>query len=203
MPRHTVRVAAGVLAVLGLLTACGGGGKAGTATPPVNSSAPSSSGGTNVDPSLKVASPLPTQALANDPCTALGDSDATTIGFAAPGKPFGADGLKACQWISANYPENSMTIAPLTPKSDGISGIYANKNQYAYFEMAKVNDYPAVFANRSDNRSIGGCTLWVGVTDQLVVNVSPQIGTGQYHTDPCGLAQKMATAMVNHLKTTS
>jgi len=214
MTRHTVRVAAGIAAALGLLTACNSKAP-GTAEPPASSpaSAPSNSstasGGPSAGSGPKVPAPLSTQALLSDPCSALGDSDATGIGLAAPGRPFQGDqgaakDLKGCQWVSAEFQGlNTAGIVPLTPNKNGISDIYAQKNQEAYFEVTTLAGYPAVHAAKTDDRANGHCELWVGVTDQLAVSVSVGLGTGQGRSNPCGAADKVGTAMVNHLKTAS
>ncbi|QRP51312.1 DUF3558 domain-containing protein [Amycolatopsis sp. FDAARGOS 1241] len=191
---RTVRVAAGTVAALACLTACDSGSGSGT-TP--SSSAPSSSQAAGSGP--KVPSPLPTDALLNDPCSVLSASEATQVGLASPGKKDTGQ-LTGCTWKSTRSDQNSIAIRPLPQNKGGISDIYDQKAQSAYFEPVTIDGYPGVFADIQDGRPSGTCTLWVGVTDQLAVSVIPQIGVGDNKNNPCGLAQKFATAMVGHLK---
>ena len=208
MSRHAIRIAAGAIAALGLLTACSSGENPGAAqqSAPASSSAnssaePSTGGGAN--PSLKVSDPLPTQKLVGDPCTALGESDAASVGLAMPGRPMQLSGLSGCQWISSQFAQNAVGIIPVTLNKNGLSDIYAQKAEQAYFEPFSIDGYPAAFASKSDDRGHGTCNLYVGVTDQLAVGVSAGIGTGKYRTAPCDAAKLVATAMVNHLKSAS
>ncbi len=194
MSRHPIRAAGALATSLVLLTACGG--KSGTAEPPATT-------GSTVDPSLKVATPLRTQALVGDPCTAIGDSDSTAIGLAMPGKRMQQSSLSGCQWLSSQFVQNSVGIIPVTLNKHGLSDIYAQKDQQAYFEPFSLDGYPAAYASKSDDRGHGTCNLYVGVTDRLAVGVSAIIGTGKYRNTPCDAAKLVASAMVNHLKTGS
>ncbi|WP_027928277.1 DUF3558 domain-containing protein [Amycolatopsis benzoatilytica] len=207
MTRRTVQIAVGAFAAVGLLSACSGGGNSGAAQPSVPASSPANAstatGSGNTDPSLKVSAPLSTQALVGNPCTALGDGDASTLGLATPGKPMNSGGLTGCQWVSTQFAENTVGIIPVTLNKNGLSDIYALKARQAYFEPLTVEGYPAVFANQLDDRKDGSCNLYVGVTDQLAVATDVGIGTGRNRATPCDAAKQIATAMVKHLKTAS
>jgi hypothetical protein len=48
-----------------------------------------------------------------------------------------------------------------------------------------------------DKRAQGGCDLWVGVTDDVAVSVS----TVFLEVDPCPVAERFATAVVDGLLT--
>ncbi|MFF0144378.1 uncharacterized protein DUF3558 [Amycolatopsis sulphurea] len=197
MSQHITRFAAGTVAVLGLLTACSSK-TGGTAEPPASASSSSSSATNSGAP--KVPSPLPTQKLIADPCTALGDSDAASLGLKTPGKPNGQS-LAGCNWHSTRFPGNGITISPLTPNKNGLGDLYSNKATYKYFEPTTIAGYPGVFGSPlADDRSNGVCSLTVGVTDQLSVSVVTVVTAGKNHSDPCGALNKVSTAMVNHLK---
>jgi hypothetical protein len=197
MSHRTIRLAAGTLAVLGLLTACGGT-NGNTAQPPASSTGASGAPGT--DPSLKVPAPLSTQKLIADPCSALSDDDAAKIGLISPGKLDNSQPV-SCNWTSTQFPGNGISVAPMTQNKNGLSDIYAQKAQQAYFEPTTIEGYPAVYADKSDNRASGTCFVWVAVTDQLAVSVGGIFGSGQHKSDPCGFLGNVATAVVNHLKT--
>ncbi|MGW4058982.1 DUF3558 domain-containing protein [Amycolatopsis sp. NPDC004747] len=194
---RTVRLTAGVLAALTLLTACTG--KTGTGTTSGSAApAPTSQAADNGAP--KVPAPLKTDGILADPCSALSAAQQDDIGMAKPGKatqgPTGPD----CAWTSNGSASNVVSISPFTANKNGLSDIYAQKAGSAYFEPLTVAGYPAVSTNVSDLRSSGNCPLWVGVTDELAVMVLAQISTGSNKPQPCTVAQKVAEAMIQHLK---
>ncbi|MEW2507192.1 DUF3558 domain-containing protein [Amycolatopsis sp. NPDC047767] len=190
MPHRAIRVVA-VGAALSLLTACGA--EAAKPTPPQSSSPPSTAS------SPKVPAPLPTTDLLNDPCNVLNAAETAQIGLAYPGRTV-QETLRSCAWTSSGSKQNFVHITALPQNDHGISDIYDMKAQQAYFEPTSIEGYPAVFADTQDGRSSGTCTLWVGVTNQLAASVIPQIGTGRNKTNPCGVAQQVATVMIKHLK---
>lgn len=194
---RTVRITAGALAALALLAACddktGTGTASGSASP-----APTSQADGNGAP--RVPAPLKTDGILADPCSALSTSQQDDIGMVKPGKatqgPTGPD----CSWSSTAAESNKVSISPFTANKNGLSDIYSQKSASAYFEPTTVAGYPAVSTNVSDLRSGGNCPLWVGVTDQLVVVVIAQIATGPNKAQPCVVAEKTATAMIQHLQ---
>jgi hypothetical protein len=197
MLSRTARLIAATAASFGLLTACSSGSGA-PATPA------SSADASNVDPSLKVRAPLPTDALLNNPCDVLTETEASQIGLAYPGEKQTGQ-LTSCRWDSSGSAgaQNSVFIGAVPDNKDGISDIYQQKSSSAYFQAATVDGYPAVFADKHDGRPSGNCTIWVGATDQLAFSVNPQISTGRNKDNSCGLAQQIATVVVQHLKTES
>lgn len=206
MPKHITRIAAGTVVALSLLTACSGG-TGGTAEPPSSGNpGPSSSGNSSSTANgvPKVPAPLPTEKLIADPCTALSDADATTLGLAAPGK-VNSITPRGCDWQSAD-PElkaNGVTISPIVQNTNGLADTYSMKSSQAYFEETQISGYPAVFAAPSDSRKTGACGLVVGITDQLAVSLADSIVRGENVEKPCDSLAKIGTAMINHLKTES
>ncbi|HWD04534.1 MAG TPA: DUF3558 domain-containing protein [Amycolatopsis sp.] len=200
MLSRTVRLTAATLASLSLLTACSGGnaGEPPASTPASSADAPS------IDPNLNVPAPLPTDALLNNPCDLLTQAEAAQIGLAYPGaKQTGQ--FTTCRWDSSGSAgaQNSVFIGAVPQNKGGISDIYQQKSSSAYFEATKVDGYPAAYADKHDGRPSGNCTLWVGATDQLAFSVNPQLGTGRNKDNPCGIAQQVATVVVQHLKAAS
>ncbi|GAB3574074.1 DUF3558 domain-containing protein [Amycolatopsis endophytica] len=175
-----------------LLTGCSSGDGADSAAE--TNAAPS------VDPAPRVPSPLVTDSLVRDPCTALSPAQAAEIGLANPGELYPSPGGQGCRWQSAGYDANKIFVAPLGDQDTGLTGVYANRAQDNYFEPVTIEGYPAVFAANADLRGSGTCALWVGVTDQLVVNINSSILDGPNVTDPCPVVQTVATAMVRQLK---
>ncbi|WP_406639786.1 DUF3558 domain-containing protein [Amycolatopsis sp. WGS_07] len=197
MPHRTIRIAAAAVAALGLLTACGGGKADGGSTP---SQAPASSSATGGGSGPKVPAALPTQdLLGGNPCKVLTDAETTDFGLAVPGETLTGD-LPGCQWRSADEGRNSIGLRVVPQNKGGISDIYDQKAGQAYFEPVSIDGYPGVFTSKADLRPSGNCQLWLGVTDQLSVTITPAIGAGPNKKNPCGLAQKFGNAVVKHLK---
>ncbi|MBB2933181.1 hypothetical protein FHX82_000201 [Amycolatopsis bartoniae] len=165
---------------------------------PTSGSAATSSSAAQLAPS--VPNPLPTDALVADPCSALSASQVTQIGLTGSGDVTQNDAGSSCTWKSATSSLNSVFVAPLKANKNGLGDIYANKAKDQYFEPTTISGYPAVYAGISDTRSDGDCSLWVGVTDELAVNVQTQIGSGPNKSNPCPVTERVATAMIQHLQ---
>jgi hypothetical protein len=122
--------------------------------------------------------------------------------MAPPGKPSTNAGGPTCQWNGATNTSNSAFINVMTADKNGLSDIYTNNDnkKYAYFEPVTIDGYPGVYAEPTDDRSQGSCTAWIGVTDRLAVGVSMILLTGANKANPCDSANKVATAMIEHLK---
>ncbi|MEU4674237.1 DUF3558 domain-containing protein [Amycolatopsis sp. NPDC023774] len=193
-----VASAAAALTVAGSLAACSGDGNGGS---PTQSSAANStsSAGSSIDPALKVPAPLPTDSVLNDPCSVLSASQAAQVGLKPEGK-LDDRSPKACTWESSGNAENSVGIGALPQNKNGLSDIYSGKASAAYFTPVTIEGYPAVFTDKSDDRSDGSCQLWIGITDQLAVSVGTVINVGAHKSDPCPIAQQVGQAMVQHLK---
>ncbi|MDQ0378266.1 DUF3558 domain-containing protein [Amycolatopsis thermophila] len=190
MTTRTTWVGAAAVAAA-LLTGCSSGADTGNAP---TSTAPA------VDPALRVPAPLPAGPIVSDPCSALSPAQTAEIGLASPGELYPSPGGQGCRWQSQAHDANKIFIAPLGDQQTGLTGVYANRAQDEYFEPVTVEGYPAVFAANADLRGSGTCALWVGVTDQLVVNINSSILDGPNATDPCPVVQKVAAAMVQRLK---
>jgi hypothetical protein len=192
-----VRLTAMAVAALALATACNG--KTGTGTTSGSASpAPSSQAADNDAP--KVPAPLKTDGILADPCSALSAAQQDDLGMVKPGKATQGAAGPDCAWKSTASESNMVSVSLVTANKNGLADIYAKKGANPYFEPVTVAGYPAVSTNISDLRSSGDCPLWVGVTDQLVVVVTAQISTGANKAQPCGVAEKVAEAMVQQLK---
>jgi hypothetical protein len=189
------RLTAGAFAALALLTACTG--KTGTTS---GSASPAPTGEATGNGAPKVPAALNADGILADPCSALSAAQQDDIGMVKPGKGDQGPTGPECRWKSAGSSLNSVEVSPFTANENGLSDIYGQKAAKAYFEPVTVAGYPAVSTNVSDLRSSGTCPLWIGVTDQLVVVVIAQIGTGANKTQPCSVAERVAEAMIQHLK---
>lgn len=195
--RATLLVSA--LAAAVVLGACGSEESAGSAAPAPqsdrqDSAAPSSGAAPAVE------EPLDTAKLEADPCSALSASATADLGVEGPGTKRKSTGGVECSW---NYPEvttGALTIAALTDSADGLNDIYAQQDRSAYFEPTEIGGYPAVLADRRDDRSNGRCGLYVGVSDKLAFWATTQIDKGADKSAPCPIAEKLAESAVQTLR---
>ncbi|SFJ53195.1 DUF3558 domain-containing protein [Amycolatopsis sacchari] len=195
------QLGAAALAAAGVLSACSGGSGGGGSIPPLSSTPGSTAASSSAEQlAPAVANPLPTDALVSDPCSALSAEQVQNIGLSGPGTSEQSDAGPMCKWKSATSQFNAVFISPITANKNGLNDIYANKPKDKYFEPTTVSGYPAVYADILDSRANGDCSLWVGVTDQLAVSVSTQIGSGQNKSNPCPVVERVATAMIQHLQ---
>ncbi|SEP54592.1 DUF3558 domain-containing protein [Amycolatopsis saalfeldensis] len=169
MFRKLSRVAVALVPVAAsvLLAGCGGSSNGAAETSP--SAAPSSEAG---DSLLKVSAPLSADGLIDNPCSALGDSQLTDIGLLTNGQAT-ADSPKLCRWKSSSNELNSISLSAVPQNKGGISDIYAQKAQSAYFEPVSISGYPGVYAS---------------------------ISSGPNKTDPCPIAKKVGDGVVAHLR---
>ncbi|NIH86332.1 DUF3558 domain-containing protein [Amycolatopsis granulosa] len=187
---RTATVAAAGLIAAGLLTACSSGGSTAAPEP----------GAPSVDPAPRVPAPLPADALVADPCSALPPELAAAGGLTPPGERYESPGGPACRWQSAGHDANKIFLAPLGQQKTGLTGVYVNRDQDAYFEPTTIEGYPAVYAANADLRGSGTCALWLGLTDELVVNINSSILAGPNAGDPCPVVGDVAATVVRHLK---
>lgn len=194
MNRRLLAVPAVAFAVL---AGAGCSGKtAGTANP-APSAEPSSSETGGSAP--KVPSPLNTAAITSDACATLSASARATLGLGDGSSRSTANG-PSCTFQEAADPGNQIDVTTVTANKNGLSDVYDTKANDAYFEEVQINGYPGVFAAALDDRSGGGCGLFVGVTDELSVNILAQYDHGTGATDPCPVVQKFGEAMIQTLK---
>ncbi|SEP52012.1 DUF3558 domain-containing protein [Amycolatopsis saalfeldensis] len=195
---RTVQLTGAILGALCVLTACSP--KTDSGDKPSAAPSPTSA---DVAANLKVSAPLPTGGLLSNPCAVIAPSQFDALNFAGAGtKREPANGSLAadCKWASKSNDGNIVFISPLPVNKNGISDIYSQKAQAAYFEPATIAGYPGVFTDVHDGRPSGNCSLWVGVTDQLAVSVNAQISSDDAKSNTCAIAQNVAEAMIKHLK---
>jgi hypothetical protein len=74
------------------------------------------------------------------------------------------------------------------------------KGSNAYFDETEIAGYPAVHTAVVDYRNEGQCGLFVGVTDQLAVQIFTELDHGPGVTNSCPVADKVGAAMIETLK---
>jgi len=195
------RLALPVLAVTAtalVLTGCtakhrGSAAPAPTATGDSSSSAPS----TGAAP--RVPSPLKTSKIEANACDTLSSTDRGDLKLDG-GAPRQGPAGPSCTYLEAADPGNQIDVTTVTANKNGLSDVYDTKANDEYFGETQIGGYPAVFAAVKDYRHDGQCGLWIGVTDQLAVQIMVQYGHGPGVQDPCGVATKFGEAVVSTLK---
>jgi hypothetical protein len=167
---------------------------AATDTPGADTGSPGSTGS-----APKVDSPLNPAPLLSDSCAVLSSSQLSTLGLKT-GKPRTNEIGETCTWQYSDGTSNTVNVVPMVPNKNGLSDLYDQKDQKAYFEPTQIAGYPALYADITDDRSRGQCSLYVGVTDQLAVYILTQLDDGADVTNPCPVADKVGAAMVQTLK---
>lgn len=158
--------------------------------------------GTPADTAPSTAtSPLSVDRLRQDPCAGLTAGQAAALGL-APGKSIGDVGQGAtCLWAAPGHGSNVVYVSLDALGGGGIDAVRASRADHAYHEEVEVGGHPAVFASSADQRPEGGCALWVGVSDGLVMSLGAALPEGPDAADPCSAGKRIAAAVVGNLGT--
>ncbi|ANN21470.1 hypothetical protein SD37_00360 [Amycolatopsis orientalis] len=189
-----------LLLAAGALVAGCSGSKSGTASPEPSytTGSPSASSGSSGS-APKVPSPLKTSSIESDACSALSAAKRSELGLGEGERRTTSVG-PGCSIFAADDRLNQIEISPVLANKNGLSDVYDTKANDEYFEPTEVAGYPAVYAAALDGRKSGKCGLFVGVTDQLAVNILVQYDNGPGASDPCPVALKVGEAMIETLK---
>ncbi|RZQ65056.1 DUF3558 domain-containing protein [Amycolatopsis suaedae] len=199
-PSRLLAFGAATLVAAAVVAGCGSDNRGSGTVPRAGegASAPSSSAAPGGS-APRVGEPLNTSTLSSDPCSAVSASKLSELGLADGTSRESAVG-PSCYWKQTAADANRVDLTANPKNTNGLSDIYDQKAEFAYFEETQVAGYPAVYASDADQRSSGDCTLHVGVTDQLAVQVSTQFLREPDKANPCPVAEKVAVAMVETLK---
>jgi hypothetical protein len=143
-----------------------------------------------------VPEPMDAGDLVDEPCGALTTEQLSGIGVTEPGATEYDDSDPGCRWHVATSTLHVVSLTAVASEKDGLSHVYSNKEYQQYFEPTEIDGYPAVYASMLDQRSSGNCELWVGVTDELAVDIA----THFLETDPCPVAERIAAGMIEHAR---
>jgi uncharacterized protein DUF3558 len=152
----------------------------------------------------RVRTPLNDARLVSDPCSALTTSQLQEIGFTTAVKTH-VERLgvaNVCDW-NDNTIGNlgaSAGVAVQTTLTHGLSDIYAQRSEMAYFTPVMIEGYPAVFADFSDRRNSGTCALNLGVSDTSVLAID--YDQDDLGSTSCDKTQAIARAVVESLRGT-
>lgn len=192
------RLALSVLAVTAtalVLTGCAAKKRGSAAPAPTDTSASAPSTGA----APRVPSPLNTAKIEANACDALSSTDRSDLKLDG-GAPRQGPAGPSCTYLESADPSNQIDVTTVTENKNGLSDVYDTKANDEYFGESQIGGYPAVFAAVKDYRNDGQCGLWIGVTDQLAVQIMVQYGHGPGVQDPCSVASKFGEAMVSTLK---
>ncbi|MFI5592701.1 DUF3558 domain-containing protein [Amycolatopsis sp. NPDC051758] len=192
-----------------LATACTS--TTGGAASPAPSDSPSS-GASSADPEVpKVAQALDAGKYVGDPCGLVPKDLLTSLRYTDAGEshPAGNTPLTeagpSCAWKIKGEGIGAQVILGTGNRENGTGGLagqyaaYRDGRIVKFLERAPdVDGYPAIYFDAVDERSMGTCTLAVGIADDLSFSVQAQGYQGQ--DDSCGTATRMAAAVIKTLK---
>lgn len=146
-----------------------------------------------------VDNPLDASRFFTDPCTVLTQAQLTTFSITRPGVPETTGGVAEeagpfCTWIAADELGSATGVGFLTGNKNGLSDTYRGRDLFEDFRPTEVDEYPAVFANSPDLRSMGACTIVVGISDSLAIQATEQ---GELDAQgSCARAKQVAAAVL-------
>jgi hypothetical protein len=183
-----------VLAVAGCSSRTGG-----TANPaPTADSSGSETSRSAADSAPRVPSPLNAANITSDACTTIDATGRSKLSL-GDGTPRTTANGPSCTFQEAADPGNQIDVTTVTANKNGLQDVYDTKANDAYFEETQAYGYPAVYAAAVDDRKDGKCGVFIGVTDELAVNILVQYDNGAGATDPCAVAQKFGESMIQTL----
>lgn len=192
-------LAAGALVFAALAVAGCSGKTRGTAAPePTAESGSETTSRSAADSAPRVPQPLNTANITSDACATIDSAGRSRLSL-GDGTPRSTGNGPSCTFQEAADPGNQIDVTTVTANKNGLQDVYDTKANDAYFEETQVSGYPAVYAAALDDRKNGKCGLFVGVTDELAVNILVQYDNGAGASDPCSVAQKFGEATVQTL----
>ena len=191
----------GAAIAVGLTLAACSASTTGSATPSPSASAagPSSGASTGKLTAPPVATPLDVTKFEQNPCGALTAAQASRIANLTTTSGSSGGTSPICGWRD----ESRNSIAFSFIRGGGLSDAYGYQDsQSGYFKVAPdVSGYPAVFSGTSDDRTMGGCQMIIGVrNDEEMTVYSTLRPSSPHYADPCSLTQKAAEAAIATLK---
>jgi hypothetical protein len=143
----------------------------------------------------KVEDPLDTTRYQQDPCSALSASQAQELNLPTSGVQKEVVLGIGCEWYNSNT-RGRVQIGFFTRNDRGLSAVYDadQRGEYAYFlPLSPIEGYPAIASDIEDRRPTGICIIDVGVTDQLLVDVTLYLSQANVEkVEPCEMAEKVA-----------
>ncbi|WP_031467574.1 DUF3558 family protein [Sciscionella sediminilitoris] len=199
-----------VLALAATLAACGGSPTEGTPNPQANTSEQPSGGAPASGTQQKLLAPPVPKPLNAKPflskdqiCKIVNGNQAKQLGIESPylAGPPGADSLSVdCSYGDRGTSGISIGVGFLVANKGGLSDIYKKRSDQKVWEPLTVQEYPAVIIDRDDKTHSGGCMMYLGVTDQLAVQVSYHGGNQDDAKQVCEKDKQLAGMVISNLK---
>jgi len=195
-----VATAVGVLALV--LAACSSpvGGTAGAS----KSAETGISSPSELPPSARapeVTEPLTPDPFVSDACQAISADKAAALNLATPGNSDRTPASSGCIWRTTDR-QFTIAVSYMITLKSGLSEIYAQRakdpDAYRYFEPVAVLGYPALYADKIDERARGHCLLNIGVTDSLFAKVA--VNHLSRSANVCELAARAGEAVITTMK---
>jgi hypothetical protein len=104
-----------------------------------------------------------------------------------------------CEWTddSVGVAGTEVGVDQETKIKHGLSDVYKQQHQQAYWQPVTIQGYPAVLSALTDGRADGTCFLNLGITDSDVAVLSYQGSPG---SQPCDKVQTVAGLVVRSLR---
>lgn len=212
--KYAVALAA-VIGCAALLGACKQGGSAtpmpqpGSSTPASSAQAPSTQTSRELPygDAPRVANPLPSTVLDQPPCTsALTDAQLRELFRTSPAPTPGDNAVgSTCEWSNVETGAG-MLVSYHTKQRLGLSATYENtRPKVRFWQVAPdVQGFPAVYYELSRATPKDGCSISVGVADDLSFFVAVNISRSKIgQVNPCDSARVVADMVVTNLKRVS
>ncbi|MER7011205.1 DUF3558 domain-containing protein [Saccharopolyspora sp. NPDC000359] len=136
----------------------------------------------------------PKDAAAIPPCDILPEGTAANLGLKPQGREVEDSSNRVCSWSS---PDDRDRLGLSAIPNRSLSSYLDNRSQYADFAELTIAGHPAVRANRTDPKQMGGCAIFLATKNDQVL--SSQVDFFDKTKDPCGLAQQALEAAVSAL----
>jgi hypothetical protein len=149
-----------------------------------------------------VDSPLDTSRYQQDPCQALTADQAQDLNLPPTGETMENVALgNGCEWMNPNT-RGIVDIVFIVDDPRGLSPEYQSKNNGKapdFQEFPDIEGYPAI--TRSGADQFGGCTIVVGVADDMAFESTVQLSQANVgEKDPCDVAVHVAGLALQTMK---
>jgi hypothetical protein len=151
-----------------------------------------------------VADPLDATRFQQAPCTALSPEQLHELAVAAIGHQTPRGRYLDCVWRDHDGPSRMFLMVTFY-RGGGLQDIYSHQDNYGYLHaLPPIAGLPALNAVPEDWREHGFCSASVGLANDMFVDIQVALAGGANpapdHDDPCGRADKVATAVVQNVK---
>lgn len=148
----------------------------------------------------RVSDPLDASKFIGGPCLSLTSAQADELGVVHPGTEREVDFAdSACVW--KNDQGGEVEVAWFG--TSGIGGSYAGeeRGEWAFFEPAEVDGYPATVSGVGDRRHRGYCTAAVGTSDTQSFTLALRQSDGKVdEAKVCSIALEVAGKVLDTVK---